>query len=46
MVDWALFHTRLCDPEVRAIVEYCLIVMKVRREVSQRAGKEEEKKDN
>lgn len=29
--DWALIHTRITDPDVKAIVEYVLIVKQVRK---------------
>lgn len=35
VVDWAVMHTKLKDFDIRAIVEYSLIIMKIRREVTE-----------
>jgi len=35
IVDWALMHTKLKDTDIRAIVEYFLIIKKIRREVTE-----------
>ena len=53
VVDWALMHTKLKDADIRAVVEYTLTIMKIRREASEveipasaRSAKTEERKDD
>lgn len=42
-LNWAVMHTRLVDLDIKAIIEYTLIIKKVRRLVTE--PKDEEKKD-
>jgi hypothetical protein len=42
-LNWAVIHTRLVDPDIKAIIEYTMIIRKVRRLATE--PKDEEKKD-